>query len=299
MKEVNDVDIYARTTPEHKLRLINALRSYHHVIAMTGDGVNDAPALKNADIGIAMGLKGTDVAKEAAEIVLTNDNFASITHAVREGRTVYANLKKLILFLLPNDAGEGLTVFLAILFGYTLPITPLQILWVNLVTAVTLGLALAFEPTEKNIMLYKPRDPREALLSQFLLWRILFVSILFVMVTFGLFIYETRYGVDIDFARTTVVNVLVMMEVFYLINCRKINNSVLNLEGIFGSLPVLISIGIVIILQIGFTYLPFMQEVFSTRSIPVSEWFVITIISIIIFLIIELEKWILRLMHKD
>jgi potassium/sodium efflux P-type ATPase len=297
-EEVNDVDIYARTTPEHKLRLINALRSHHHIIAMTGDGVNDAPALQNADIGIAMGLKGTDVAKEAAEIVLADDNFDSITQAIKEGRTVYDNLKKLILFLLPNDAGEGLTVFLAILFGYTLPITPLQILWVNLVTAVTLGLALAFEPTERNIMLRRPRDPREALLSRFLVWRILFVSILFVTVTFGLFIYETRYGIDIDFARTTVVNVLVMMEISYLINCRKINNSVLNLDGFFGSLPVLISIALVIILQIGFTYLSLMQEIFATRSIPVSEWFIITLISFLVFLIIELEKWILRLMHK-
>lgn len=297
-KEVNGIDIYARTTPEHKLRLIKALRSHHHIIAMTGDGVNDVPALQNADIGIAMGLKGTDVAKEAAEIVLADDNFASITQAVKEGRTVYDNLKKLILFLLPNDAGEGLSIFLAILFGYTLPITPLQILWVNLVTAVTLGLALAFEPTEKNIMLHKPRNPHEKLLSGFLLWRILFVSILFITVTFGLFIYETRHGVSIDYARTTVVNILVMMEIFYLINCRKIYDSVLNIEGLFGSLPVIFSIGIVIFFQFIFTYLPFMQNIFETKSIPISEWLVIILISLCVFLVIELEKLVLRLIHK-
>lgn len=297
-KEVNDIDIYARTTPEHKLRLITALRSQHHIIAMTGDGVNDAPALQNADIGIAMGLKGTDIAKEAAEIVLADDNFASITQAVKEGRTVYDNLKKLILFLLPNDAGEGLSIFLAILFGFTLPITPLQILWVNLVTAVTLGLALAFEPSEKNIMLRMPRDPHEALFSGLLLWRILFVSLIFVSVMFGLFIYETRHGINIDYARTTVVNVLVMMEIFYLINCRKIYNSVLNIEGIFGSLSVIFSMLLVILFQVGFTYLPFMQKIFGTKSISLNEWIVIVLISLGVFFLIELEKLVLRLLNK-
>ncbi|CEG59556.1 cation-translocating P-type ATPase [Legionella micdadei] len=297
-KKIDDIDIYARTTPEHKLRLINALREHDHIIAMTGDGVNDAPALKNADIGIAMGLKGTDVAKEASEIVLADDNFASIVLAVKEGRTVYDNLKKLILFLLPNDAGEGLTVFLAILIGYTLPITPLQILWVNLVTAVTLGLALAFEPTEGNIMLRKPRASREPLLSGFLLWRILFVSILFVVVIFGLFIYETHRGANLYYARTTVVNALVVMEIFYLINCRKIYDSVLNFEGLFGSLPVLTSISIVISLQIGFTYLPFMQTLFEAKPLLLTEWVIIISICIIMFVVIEFEKWVLHAIQK-
>ncbi|RDI40171.1 cation-translocating P-type ATPase [Aquicella lusitana] len=297
-KEVNDVDIYARTTPEHKLRLIKALRQHNHVIAMTGDGVNDAPALKSADIGIAMGLKGTDVAKEAAEIVLADDNFASITQAVKEGRTVYDNLKKLILFLLPNDAGEGLSIFIAILLGYTLPITPLQILWVNLVTAVTLGVALAFEPTEKNIMSRKPRDPHETLLSRFLLWRIIFVSFLFVLVMFGVFAYETKQGATIGLARTSVVNVLVLMEVFYLINCRKIYDSILNREGVLGSSPVLISIGLVIVFQIGFTYLPFMQMIFATKSISIGAWIALFSISFVVFLIIELEKWLMRIISN-
>ncbi len=292
---VNDVDIYARTTPDHKLRLIKALRENKHIIAMTGDGVNDAPALQHADIGIAMGKKGTDVTREAAEIVLADDNFASIEQAVKESRTVYDNLKKVIMFLLPNDAGEGFSIFLAILFGYTLPITPLQILWVNLVTAVTLGLALAFEPSEKNIMSKKPRDPHETLLSWFLMWRIGFVSFLFVSAMFGLFIFETQQGADIAFARTLVVNVLVLAEAFYLINCRKIYDSVLNWNGIFGNTPILISIVLVLIFQIGFTYLPFMQSIFNTRSINLNQWGLIVFIAVVIFLTIEIEKFIIRL----
>lgn len=290
MKIVNDVDIYARTTPEHKLRLIKALRQHKHIIAMTGDGVNDAPALHHADIGIAMGLKGTDVAKETAEIVLTDDNFASITEAVKEGRTVYDNLKKILLFVLPNDAGEGFSVFLAILLGYTLPITPLQILWVNLVTAVTLGFALAFEPAEKNIMSRRPRDPNEPLFSPFLLWRIGFVSFLLVCGMFGLFIYETRRGIDIDLARTAVVNVLVFAEAFYLINCRKIYHSVLNKTGLFSGKAIYISISLVVLFQIGFTYFPFMQVVFDTKAIDFYQWGLILLISFGIFLLVELEK---------
>jgi magnesium-transporting ATPase (P-type) len=290
---VNNVDIYARTTPEHKLRLIQALRKHHHIIAMTGDGVNDAPALRHADIGIAMGRKGTDISKEAAEIVLTDDNFSSITAAVKEARTVYENLKKVILFILPNDAAEGFSVFLAILFGYTLPITPLQILWVNLVTAVTLGLALAFEPTEKNIMFHPPRVSNEPLFSKFLLWRIIFVSILFASSMFALFIFEINLGKNIELTRTMVVNLLVMAEIFYLLNCRKIYDSVLNKEGLFSSKPILISIALVITLQLCFTYFPFMQHIFKTVSMNLNEWGLILAITLTLFLIIEFEKMIM------
>lgn len=293
-KTVNHVDIYARTTPEHKLRLIKALREHKHIIAMTGDGVNDAPALQHADIGIAMGQKGTEVAKEAAEIILADDNFASITQAVKEGRTVYDNLKKIIIFILPNDAAEGFSVFLAILFGYTLPITPLQILWVNLITTVTLGFALAFEPAEKNIMQRRPRNPNEALLTPFLLWRIGFVSILFVCGMFGLFIFETRRGIDISLARTTIVNVLVLAEAFYLINCRNIYQSVLNKEGLLGSAPVLISVGLVLLLQIGLIYLPFMQTIFNTKPLSGYQWGLTFMIATAIFLLMELEKAVVR-----
>ena len=290
---VNNIDIYARTTPEHKLRLIQALRKHHHIIAMTGDGANDAPALRHADIGVAMGKKGTDIAKEAAEIVLTDDNFSSITAAVKEARTVYENLKKLILFILPNDAAEGFSVLLAILFGYTLPISPLQILWVNLVTAVTLGLALAFESPEKNIMLHPPRDSNEPLFSKFLVWRIIFVSILVASSMFTVFIFAVNLGKNIELARTMVVNLLVMAEVFYLLNCRKIYDSVLNRDGLFSSKPILISIVLVIILQLGFTYFPFMQNIFKTVSMNLNEWSLILVISFTLFLIIEFEKMVM------
>lgn len=291
---VDDIDIYTRTVPEHKIRLIKALQSRNHIVAMTGDGVNDAPALKNADVGIAMGIKGTNVAQEASEIVLADDNFTSIKHAVEEARNVYNNLKKAILFILPNDGGEGFSIFLAILFGYTLPITPAQILWVNMVTAVTLALALAFEPPEKNLMAQGPRDPNEPLLSRFLLWRIGFVSFLFVSCMFGLFIYEIKQGTNIDLARTMVVDVLVFMEAVYLINCRRIHDSVLDKEGIFGSKPILIAIGLVTLLQLSFTYLPFMQYFFKTQSLNLTQWSIILTIVLLVFFIIELEKAILR-----
>jgi magnesium-transporting ATPase (P-type) len=293
-KIVQDIDIYVRTIPEHKLRLIKALRERDHTVAMTGDGVNDAPALYYADIGIAMGIKGTDVAKEASEIVLADDNFSSIKYAIEEGRNVYNNVKKAILFVLPNDAAEGLSVFFAILFGYTVPITPLQILWVNMVTAVTLGLALAFESPEKKLMSNLPRDAKEPLLSKFLLWRISFVSFLFLCSVFGLFIYEIKQGVDVDIVRTMVVNLLVLAEIFYLINCRRIYDSVLSTEGLFGSYPVLISIAIVLLLQIGFTYLPVMQYLFKTKPIDLLQWGFIVIIATTIFLIVEFEKKIIR-----
>jgi Ca2+-transporting ATPase len=291
---VEKIDIFARTIPEHKIRLIKALQTNNHVVAMTGDGVNDAPALKNADIGIAMGIKGTDVAKESSEIVLADDNFSSIKEAVEEGRNVYNNLKKALLFILPNDGSEGLVIFLAILFGYTLPITPVQILWVNLVTTVTLALALAFEKPDKNIMMQEPRNPDEPLLSFFLIWRICFVSLVYVCCMFGLFIYEINQGIHIEIARTLMVNVLVFLEVGYLINCRRIYDSVLSIEGLFGSKPALIAIGLVIVLQLAFTYLPIMQYLFKTQPLNMAQWGVSFVLVLVVFFIIELEKMMAR-----
>lgn len=295
---IENVNIFACTLPEHKQRIIKALQKKHHVVAMTGDGVNDAPALKNADIGIAMGIKGTDVAKESAEIVLADDNFTTIKAAIEQGRHVYQNLKKSILFILPSSAAEGVAIFAAVLFGLYLPITPLQILWVNMVTAVTLGLALVFEKSDTALMLEKPRKPDEPLLSIKLIWRIVFVASLFVAILLWLFEYNFNITDNIDYARTIVVNQLVMLEVIYLINCRKINKPTCNLNGIFGSSPVWIAIIIVIILQLIFTYVPFMQTLFSSKPLHVMQWIYITAIAISAYFIIEIEKWIMRILSR-
>ena len=217
---VEDIDVFARASPEHKLRLVQALQARGRVVAMTGDGVNDAPALKRADVGVAMGIKGTEAAKEAAEMVLADDNFASIAHAVEEGRAVFDNIKKSILFILPTNGGEALTILAAIAMGRMLPVTAAQILWVNMITAVTLALSLVFEPAEPDVMQRRPRDVRAPMLSGFMTWRILFVSVLMVFGTFGLFLWERLHGTEIETARTVAVNALVIAEVFYLFNTR-------------------------------------------------------------------------------
>ncbi|MCU7837112.1 MAG: cation-transporting P-type ATPase, partial [gamma proteobacterium symbiont of Taylorina sp.] len=252
---VDQVDIFARSSPEHKLRLVEAMQANGHVVAMTGDGVNDAPALKRADVGTAMGQNGTEVAKEAAEMVLADDNFASIAQAVEEGRMVYDNLRKAILFILPTNGGEALTIIAAIVFGRMLPITPVQILWVNMITAVTLALALAFEPAEKDIMQRPPRDSSQPILSGMFIWRIVFVSVILVLGTFGLFIWEREQGVSIETARTIAVNTLVMFEIFYLFSSRYITASVFSYDGFFGNRYALMAVAILIVFQLGFTYL--------------------------------------------
>jgi len=290
MAVANDADIFARTTPEHKLRLVRALQATGHVVAMTGDGINDAPALKRADIGIAMGRKGTEAAKEAAEMVLIDDNFASIIHAVEEGRTVFDNLKKSILVLLPTSIGEALTILAAVLLVQALPITPVQILWVNMITAVTLGIALAFEPTESNVMKRPPRTPGAPILSPFLTWRIVFVSLLLLVGTFGLFKWELAFGASLDAARTIAVNTLVAGEIAYLFNCRRITDKSWTRDGLFGSRPVLIAVTLVVGFQLLFTYLPVMQALFQTTPIGIDAWARITLFALSLFTIVELEK---------
>lgn len=295
---VQRADIFARVSPEHKLRLVKALQLNGEVVAMTGDGVNDAPALKRADVGIGMGLKGTEAAKEAAEMVLADDNFASIAHAVEEGRTVYDNIKKTLAFILPTNGAQAGIIIASVMMGIALPITPLQILWVNMVTAVTLGLSLAFEPSEDNVMRRPPRSPQEPLLSQFLLWRILFISTVMAMGTLGLFLWDRFHGETLEVARTTAVNTLIFFQIFYLLNARYFKTSAFSREGLLGNRFVLWAIGLIIVLQFFFTYLPLAQSIFGTAAIPSGDWLRLLFLTSFVFLLVEIEKKIFRQREK-
>ncbi|WP_457789285.1 cation-transporting P-type ATPase [Pseudomonas sp. PL-6] len=288
------VEVFARASPEHKLRLVQAMQASGEVVAMTGDGVNDAPALKRADVGVAMGDKGTEAAKEAAEVVLADDNFATIAGAVREGRAIYDNLKKFILFALPTNGGQALIVIAAILFQLTLPLTPAQVLWINMVTSVTLGLALAFEPAEAGLMDRPPRAPNEPLLSAFFVWRVLLVSLLMAGAGIGLFLWELDNGTGLDSARTMALNAVVMCEVFYLINSRRIFASVLSLDGLFGSRAVLLAIAACLLLQALYTYAPPLQRLFHSTALDAAQWARVVLAGLALFVVAELEKWLIR-----
>lgn len=289
-KHAREATVFARTSPEHKLRLVEALQLDGSIIAMTGDGVNDAPALKRADVGVAMGGKGTEAAKEASEMVLADDNFASIVAAVREGRTVYDNLSKVIAWTLPTNGGEAATIILAILFGLTLPITPVQILWVNMITSVALGLTLAFEPTEPGAMRRPVRPAGQPLLSGRLLWRILFVSVLMVAGTFGIFIWATSRGLSVETARTMAVNTLVVLEIFYLFSVRYVHGTSLTWQGLLGTRAVLAGVAAVVGAQLAFTYLPPMQAVFGSRPLSLGDGMAIIAVGVALLAIVEVEK---------
>jgi magnesium-transporting ATPase (P-type) len=290
-ERARESDVFARTSPEHKLRLVQALQADGAVVAMTGDGVNDAPALKRADVGVAMGQKGTEAAKEAAEMVLADDNFATIAAAVREGRTVYDNVQKVIAWTLPTNGGEALIVVAAILLGLTLPVTPVQILWVNMVTATTLGLVLAFEPPEADLMRRPPRPAAEPLLSSFLVWRVVLVSVLFTAGGFAIFAWSEWRGLSLEAARTAVVNVIVVLEIAYLFSVRFQRSTSFTWRGALGTRPVLIGVGAVTTLQIAFTYAAPMQSLFATRPLdPISDGVPILLVGLALMLLLEGEK---------
>ncbi|KUJ84747.1 carbonate dehydratase [Microbulbifer flavimaris] len=289
-QEVLDVDIFARTSPEHKLRLVTALQAHDMTVAMTGDGVNDAPALKRADVGIAMGRKGSEAAKEASELVLADDNFASINAAVREGRTVYDNIKKVISWTLPTNAGEASTIIVALLFGMVLPITPIQILWVNLITAVTLGIALAFEPTEENTMRRPPRPRGQPLLTGVLIWHIVLVSFLFLCGVFGVYTYAIDREYSLDLARTMAMNALVVMEIFHLFFIRNMYGTSLTWKAVRGTRVVWLAVLVVTAGQFAITYLPPLQRIFTTESVSLLDGALIIGIGVALFVIIEIEK---------
>jgi calcium-translocating P-type ATPase len=293
-KLATEVDVFARTSPEHKLRLVEALQAEHGVVAMTGDGVNDAPALKRADVGIAMGVKGSEAARQAASVVLLDDNFASIVAAVREGRTVYANLKKAIAFILPMNGGESISLITALLLGLALPISALQILWVNMVSSIVLAMTLAFEPPEPDVM-KKPPRPREAsLLQGFLVWRVVFVSLLFPIGIFAAWFWVMNTQGDEAMAGTLAVNTLVAMEVFYLFAVRYLDTASITLRGVLGTPIVLGAVAAVICLQLLFTYLPWFQDTFNTRALSIEMLAFACGAGVVVLLILEIETWVRR-----
>ena len=284
-------DVIARASPEHKLRLVRILQAGGELVAMTGDGVNDAPALKAADIGVAMGRRGTDAAREAADLVLTDDNFATIAAAVRGGRTVFDNIRKSLLFILPTNGGEAGVILLALFAGLALPITAAQILWVNMVTTVTLDLALAFEPTEPGTMQRPPRPPAEPLITRAFLGRILYVSLLMMATTFGVFEWELARGNGIETARTAAVNMLVFGELAYLFNVRQLAVATLSRATLTGNAAALWASTVVIGLQLLFTYTPLAQRLFQMSPLDTWSWLAILAAALGIFIAVAAEKW--------
>jgi Ca2+-transporting ATPase len=287
------VDVFARATPEQKLRLVRALQAKGHVVAMTGDGVNDAPALKQANIGVAMGVGGTEVAKEASDMILTDDNFATIEAAVEEGRGVFDNLTKFIVWTLPTNLGEGLVILAAVFAGTHLPITPVQILWINMTTAVLLGLMLAFEPKERDIMLRKPRDPDTPILTGTLITRICLVGLILLVGAFGSFKWAIDQGKSYEYATTVAVNVFVIVELFYLFNCRSLTKSMFAI-GLFSNHWISIGVATMIALQLAFTYVPFMNRIFHSAPIDWDAWWRILLTGFAAYVIVGIEKWLRR-----
>ncbi len=268
---VEEASVFARVSPEQKLLLVEGLQARHHVVAMTGDGVNDAPALQQADIGVAMGFGGTEVAKEAADMILTDDDFATIEAAIEEGRGVFDNLTKFIVWTLPTNMGEGLVILTAIVLGTALPIVPVQILWINMTTAIALGMMLAFEPKEGGIMQRPPRDPRRPLLTGTLLIRILTVSSLLVGGAWWLFEWEQANGATLDEARAAALNLFVTVEAFYLFTCRSLTHSVWHI-GLFSNRWIIGGVAVQALGQLALTYLPFMNTIFQTAPITAGAW---------------------------
>lgn len=309
---VKNTNIFARVSPEDKLNLVKALQANEEVVAMTGDGVNDAPALKRADIGVAMGISGTAVAKEAADMILTDDNFESIKAAVEEGRRVFDNLLKSIVFLLPTSIGLGLVIFIAVIFfpskeGILLiPIQPVQVLWINLITAVALSLPLALEAMEPDVMNRPPRKPNKPLLSSLIIFRMILVSLVMAGGTIGLFLWEYNkelsrgmaHSLAISEAQTMAVTAMVLFQVFYLIDCRSLNFSV-NKIGLFSNPFIYIGIATVLLVQVAFVYFPFMNRWFHSSPLKAEAWGVSAMVAFSILIIISIEKWIQRKYFKS
>jgi cation-transporting ATPase F len=283
--------VFARVAPEQKLRLVKALQTRGHVVAMTGDGVNDAPALKQADIGVAMGISGTDVAKGAAAMILTDDNFASIEAAVEEGRGVYDNLTKFIVWIIPTNLGESLMLLSAIMLGLPLPLVPLQLLWINL-TDTFLGLSLAFEPKEGDVMNRPPRPTQQPLLPWGLILRSGLVSSIMLAGGLGVFLWELRMeNASLAAARTAVVNVIVLVQVFYLFNCRTLKQSAFSI-GLFTNRWVVVGALAMLVAQVFFTHSAVLNQLFRSAPITLGSWLRATTAAVLVFIVVEIEKWV-------
>jgi Ca2+-transporting ATPase len=298
IERVEHTAIFARVTPEQKLRLVEALQARREIVAMTGDGVNDAPALKQADIGVAMGITGTDVAKEAADMVLTDDNFASIAAAVEEGRSVFDNLIKVITWTLSTNVGQGSMILAAVAAGATLPILPVQILWVNMMTVIALGTMLAFEPKEPDIMSRQPRPVDAPILSRVLLTRLVMVGGMMLASGYGLFLWALAADYTLDQARTIAVNTIVIVQLFYLFNCRSLHNSLFHV-GLFSNRWVFVGSAGMVLIQLVFTYVPFMNLIMHSAPIGLEAWGLIVLMGLLVFVVIELEKWFRRLRSRQ
>lgn len=290
-------DIFARTSPEDKFRLVQALQSKQEVVGMTGDGVNDAPALKRADVGIAMGIKGTEVTKEAADMVLTDDNFATIARAVHEGRRVYDNLKKTILFVIPSNIAQALLIIIALLAGNLIPLTPVLILWMNMATSATLSFGLAFEAGEKNIMNRPPRKANLHVMDGYAIWRVVFVGLMIAISAFVLEAWLQPRGYSAEFIRTVLLQTLVTAQWFYMLNCR-VNDGFSLSKGLLANKGIWIVSGVLLALQLLIIYAPFMQMLFGTEALPFRYWVITFLIGFVMFLIVEAEKVLTRRWRK-
>ncbi|WP_159235998.1 cation-transporting P-type ATPase [Raoultella terrigena] len=296
-KVAAEYDIFARTSPEHKLRLVKALQDNGEVVGMTGDGVNDALALRQADVGIAMGIKGTEVTKEAADMVLTDDNFATIASSVKEGRRVYDNLKKTILFIMPTNLAQGLLIIIALLAGNIIPLTPVLILWMNMATSATLSFGLAFEAAERNAMNRPPRKTGQHVMDAFAVWRVAFVGTMIAVAAFILEAWLAPRGHSPEFIRTVLLQMLVTAQWVYMINCRSSDSFSLNM-GLLRNKGIWLVSGVLLLMQLVIIYVPVMQTMFGTEGLPLRYWFVTLAIGMVMFLVVEVEKRLTRRWRK-
>jgi len=290
IEKVADVRVFARVEPEQKLRIVDALQARGEIVAMTGDGVNDAPALKQADIGIAMGIGGTEVAKEASDMILSDDNFSSIAHAVKEGRNVFDNLIKFITWTLPTNLGEGLVILFAIMLGLTLPILPIQILWINMSTAIFLGLMLVFEPKEDNIMQRNPRNPKESILTKSMIIQMLVVGFYMLVASYSMFNIAIENGHSVEYARTVAVNIFVFVELFYLFSCKELQRSIFK-TNIFNNKYLLLGVALMSFIQFIFTHAGFMNLMFKSEALDIGTWVEVIVVSVGILFVVEIKRY--------